>query len=361
MNKNLPAISVIIPMYNAEKFIGACLRSVFKQSFTDYEIIIVDDCSTDRSVEIVENMIDDQNNKSKSRLVKLNKNSGGAAIPRNVGLKLSRGIYVTFLDSDDMLMPNALEVLIDAALKNDADVVHSEGFLEPIEVSDHSFKVKGMTFQAEPYVDEPTLETDNIAARIERFCALGYLWNVWSKLFRRDLLIENQIEFVNARTVEDMIFVFECVCCAPRYVRIPEMFYIYRKHKGSITHADITLEQRVKRYASSLSRGIKELATFFDRQTFFADNPQYKTKAIQFLFELHFGIELHVYKKMPPHETETLLRATFAEEPVDDLRIVTGYLLNIMGLLRIQLSKNEELLKSVPTPTTENTLSTTEG
>ena len=94
--KNFPEISVIIPMYNSEKFIGECLDSVFAQTFQDFEIIVVDDCSTDKSCEIVENYV--KNFGKKIKLIRRKKNSGSGGEPRNDGVKNSCGKYLFFLE-----------------------------------------------------------------------------------------------------------------------------------------------------------------------------------------------------------------------------------------------------------------------
>ncbi len=324
-------------MYNAEKYIDHCLQTINAQTFKDFEVIVVDDCSTDRSVEIVEEFVKNNGGGDRFKLVKLPENSGMAAIPRNVGLRLARGIYVTFVDADDMIKPAALEILNSAAVKTDADVVHSEGFLVPSVVKGALYNVKYMSYQALPRVQTLTVETDNIAERVERFCKYGYHWNVWSKLFRRDFLIENRLEFVNARTVEDMIFVFDCVCRAKRYVRIPKAFYVYRLHNESITRSTLTLEQQVKRYVSSLVRGLKALDRSISRQKFFVENPKYKMMAIQFFLELHMSGEHQLYLQHPPHEIEPLIRAELEKESLDGAAIVTSYLLNVAAELRLRL------------------------
>ena len=124
-----PAISVIIPMYNVEKYVGQCLESLLNQTFQDFEVIVVDDCSTDNSVKLVENMA--AKFKGRLQLIKRTKNAGGAAIPRNTGLELSRGTYIYFLDSDDILLNNAFETMYNEAEKCNADVIHVEKFLLP--------------------------------------------------------------------------------------------------------------------------------------------------------------------------------------------------------------------------------------
>lgn len=120
------AISVIIPMYNAEKFIAECLDSLLIQTFKNFEVIVVDDCSTDNSLEIVKGY----KPKFEGRLTvaQMEKNLGIESIPRNVGFGLSKGEYIFFMDADDFLLNSALETLYNAAKKYNVEVVYSGSY-----------------------------------------------------------------------------------------------------------------------------------------------------------------------------------------------------------------------------------------
>ena len=121
------AVSVIIPLYNAKKYIGECLDSLLLQTFKDFEVIVVDDCSTDNSCAIVEEYAPKFGGRLK--LTKTEKNSGGGGyVPRNMGLKLARSKYIQFLDADDFLLGSALETLYNVAEEYDADVVHIRSY-----------------------------------------------------------------------------------------------------------------------------------------------------------------------------------------------------------------------------------------
>ena len=121
---NEPKISVIIPMYNAEKYIRQCLISVLASKFNDYEVLVVDDCSTDNSVAEVKKLLPHFDGRLK--IFATEKNSRGAGVPRNIGIKNSSGKYVTFIDNDNMILPDALENLFETAETYGADVVHTE-------------------------------------------------------------------------------------------------------------------------------------------------------------------------------------------------------------------------------------------
>lgn len=119
-NSISPLVSVIIPTYNAEKFIERTVSSVRKQTYTNWELIIVDDASTDGTVQILENL---QRIDSRISIVCFSKNSGGPARPKNFGIKESRGEFVAFLDHDDEWFPEKIEKQINFLLKGNIDFV----------------------------------------------------------------------------------------------------------------------------------------------------------------------------------------------------------------------------------------------
>lgn len=123
-----PAVSVVIPMYNAEKYAGECLDSLLSQTFQNFEVIVVDDCSTDSSCAIVESYAEKFGGRLK--LARMKKNSGSAGFPRNKGIEVSRGEYIFNMDADDLVTPTALEELYAQAKNFDADVVHCEKYYQ---------------------------------------------------------------------------------------------------------------------------------------------------------------------------------------------------------------------------------------
>lgn len=120
------AVSVVIPMYNAEELIRECLDSLLIQTFQDFEVIVVDDCSTDNSAAVVESYA--PKFKGRLKLTKTEKKSGGGGVPRNIGMMLARGEYIQFLDADDMISATALETLYKAAILYDAEVVYTSSY-----------------------------------------------------------------------------------------------------------------------------------------------------------------------------------------------------------------------------------------
>ena len=112
-----PKVSIIIPVYNAEKYLKICLTSCANQTYQNLEIITIDDGSTDNSLSILQDFT-----KKHPITIKQQQNSGGSAA-RNAGLKLATGKYIYFLDADDCLFPNSIELLVTAAENSNADIV----------------------------------------------------------------------------------------------------------------------------------------------------------------------------------------------------------------------------------------------
>lgn len=113
MNSTTPFFSIIIPMFNTEKYIGECLDSIMMQNFSDYEVIVVDDGSTDGSCEIVSRYI-----KGKLNINLLKQKNSGVSAARNLGIEKARGKYIIFVDSDDFLVNESLEFLMNTLLEN---------------------------------------------------------------------------------------------------------------------------------------------------------------------------------------------------------------------------------------------------
>ena len=115
-----PLVSVITPLYNAEKYIAETIESVLSQTYTHWEMIIVDNGSTDKSSTIIQMFHD-----KRIKVITLKNNSGGPAKPRNIGVENAKGTYIAFLDSDDVWMPEKLQVQMETMLSGNYDIVHT--------------------------------------------------------------------------------------------------------------------------------------------------------------------------------------------------------------------------------------------
>ena len=256
-------------MYNAEKFLGECLNSLLAQTFQNFEVIVVDDCSTDSSCAIVESYAPKFG--GRLTLTHLEKNSGGCALPRNKGLLLSRGEYIFIMDADDLLKPIALEEMYMLAKKFDADVV----YFEMLYVADFAAKkFQLVTYQKGGHADKPTLETENLAERVQALLDGRYWVTTWCKLVRRDLMIEHEIFFPNISIGDDDIWTFGLILYAKKILRVPDGVYFYRTNEESILRKRKTSEQHIIFWTNPILLGLKTLDNLMAASEFFQKNPR---------------------------------------------------------------------------------------
>ena len=304
----IPAISAIISLYNTEKYIGECLDSVLAQTFKDFEVIVVDDCSTDGSPAIVESFLDKFDGRLK--ILRLKKNSGNNGIPNNTGLALARGEYVIFLDSDDTITPDAFEKLYPVAKKFNADVIACDRYYEvPNELwYDAEFRkqLQPVSYQQGDFVDEPTLITEDFSERVADCAQMKFLWNIWSKLIRRDFLIENKISITN-EMANDMLLSCFLVYSAKRYVRVPYAINFYRVVESSLTHRQRKPLKQLEKYMNALTVGFAHLDKFLSEQEFFQKNPDAKYMA----FDTYF-LDETLRKSFAAADNSALMAFTFS-------------------------------------------------
>lgn len=294
--KNNPVVSVIIAMYNAENFISECLESLVNQTFQDFEIIIADDCSTDKSRAVVENFF--ATFQGRLKLMTLSRNSGCPSVPRNFAIEAARGKYVYFLDSDDFLTETALEELYNTAENFNADVVHSEKCLAFFD-EDGKNDAEPISFQTGEFVTKPTLETFDIGKRVTDFIQKRYLWWACNKLFRRKFLTDNKIKFAAIRSFEDFVFLFMCVVAAKNYVRVPFVSYYYRIRKDSLSHESRDAVEMSK----TMIEVVNSLDNFMNGRKFFRENYQYRYALLDFFIQERLEViakNLFVTSKLEP-------------------------------------------------------------
>ena len=218
-------------MYNAAKYIGECLDSLLAQTFKNFEVIVVDDCSTDGSVKIVKEYL--PKFKGMLKLSKTKKNSGGGGyVPRNIGLKLADGEYVYFVDADDFIMLNALETFYNAAKEYDADLVCTSAYYELKKKND----VQRMGDDVEKDLfagnvnGEPSLLISSPNKNLQSLLFAENMPASWRKFIRRDFLIENQLFFPEIQNGGDFIWTINLYSLAKRFLRISSPLYFYRSY-----------------------------------------------------------------------------------------------------------------------------------
>ena len=223
--KESPLISVIIPVYNAEKFLPECLQSVQSQTLHDFEVIMIDDGSTDRSGEIYRKIAASDN---RFIMISQQENRGPSA-GRNAALDVARGETVLFLDADDILPKNALALLYDALKANNSDICFGKFIY---------FDMKGEIPIPFVFPDRAfSLDKDDIFQTLvkqmkspNKEFMFAY---VWGHLFKRDIISELNLRFdENMRTYEDLKFIYQLASVVDNLTFIPTTVYNYRIHSN---------------------------------------------------------------------------------------------------------------------------------
>ena len=310
-----PAISVVIPMYNAEKFITECLESLLAQTFTNFEVIIVDDCSTDNSTAIVESYAEKFGGRLK--LSHMKKNSGSAGIPRNTGITLARGEYIRFADADDILLKTALEEDFSLAKKYNADVVYHTLFYK-LNVNG----IEGELASVPKYQpgDEIVLDED-LPTRIRELAGNKYYHAPWRSFSRRDFLIANELYFPNIRSQEDIVWNYALLIYAERFLQVPSAVYFYRDNKESLSRKEKTAAQNAKFYLNPIIFGLKSLNEFINRHKFFETEPELHYA----LLENYFNSQVYHFfrnaSEMSSSEFYAILKEVFGKD-LDDFDVL---------------------------------------
>lgn len=214
-------ISVIIPVYNASKYIKDCLNSIQKQTLSDLEIIVVDDGSTDNSLKIIETYA-----KKDKRIKIIHQENKGAGEARNTGLKNAQGDYILFLDSDDFFEKNLCERVYEKAIANDADIVVYGSRL---------YDNKNKVFIEKSFVTRKAstfpkvFNASKVSDKIYNFAGMGPC----NKLLRRTFLSQNNLEFPSLANSEDVYFTMMALTLAKRICLIDDALYNYRVNLNS--------------------------------------------------------------------------------------------------------------------------------
>ena len=305
---NNPAVSVIIPMFNASKYVGQCLESLLAQTFQDFEVIVVDDCSTDSSCAVVESFA----SKFDGRLTLLQHehNTGNGVAGRNTGLKFARGKYVFNMDNDDLLTLTALEELYTLAKNFDADVVCCEKYYRATE---NLGKILITSYQRGNFTDKPILETENLPQRAQKVTREEFLVTPWSKLVRRNLLVDNEIFFPPVKIADDDIWLFALLFTAKKFLRVPNVVYIWRQTNQSLLHREKSPQETINFWLSPLVVGLKTLDEMLGKIEFFRQNPQYRCALLEQLVHSKLERLFEASLELSPTEIYEAIKFEFVE------------------------------------------------
>lgn len=217
-----PKISVVIPVYNTEKYVEMCVNSVLNQTYKNVEIILVDDGSPDGSPALLDK-IAIENDKVKV----IHKENGGLSSARNAGMEVMTGEYFLFLDSDDTLTEKTLEVLLETAQKNDSQYTFSTKYYEIAEIGAEK-KLQMHFNSSEKYENAKEFA-------LEMLIKKSRAWRATAVLYKTDVIRENSICFPVGATAEDFTFNVKYLTYAQKVAYCEEPTLIYYRRQGSIT------------------------------------------------------------------------------------------------------------------------------
>ena len=215
MEINKPIVSVIVPVYNAEKYLKQCIDSIVEQTYENLEIILVNDGSLDSS-----GCICDDFATKDQRIKVIHMENAGVSSARNTGLRISDGKYIMFVDADDKITAECIEILVKAIEQYDVDIAFGKSF-----TSDYG---KGKMEEAIVW------QNDEALRECLRYCISTF--SVWAKLYRKDFIGSTEFS-TNIKVNEDALFMFELCCKKPKVVNISDEIYYYRPNENSVSRS----------------------------------------------------------------------------------------------------------------------------
>jgi len=218
-------VTVIIPVYNAEKSIETCLQSVLNQTYQNLEIIVINDGSIDRTEEVIRRI-----QLTDHRINLISQRNQGVSSARNKGIDISRGKYVSFVDGDDIIDTNFVEVLLHSIVQNQADVVECGVVIEQLDGK--IIRIEELKEQAFDH------ETDILELFLTQTYQRNYVAN---KLFKSSVI--KNIRFPNLSSGEDFVFLIHVFSLVKRYASVNQVMYHYLINPTSATKAEFSVKQ----------------------------------------------------------------------------------------------------------------------
>ncbi|MGW9429616.1 bifunctional glycosyltransferase/CDP-glycerol:glycerophosphate glycerophosphotransferase [Streptomyces decoyicus] len=237
----MPDVSVVVIVYNDADRLPTAVQSVLDQTLRDVEVVIVDDCSTDRSFEVAQQLA--AGHPGRVRAFQLPENSGAGGEPRNVGIQHTQGRYVMFLDSDDVLELNACRNMLEAAEETGSDIV--SGLTVRLHMDTRNQKRD--EWYAWLYSTTRTLESVTELPDL-------FVWDTLctNKCYRREFLVENNLLFPKGMFYEDLVFIAEAYLAAQRITLIPNQVYFWHVHEQAAVKSVTNRRHEMTNYSHRL-------------------------------------------------------------------------------------------------------------
>jgi glycosyltransferase involved in cell wall biosynthesis len=309
-------LSIIVPVYNVELYLSKCLDSIINQTFADFELILVNDGSTDTSRDICCNYL-----QKDSRVILLDKENGGLSSARNLGLAIAKGLYVAFVDSDDWIDLSMYDSMINALEDINADIV----------ISGHKVVNIDNTIDEINTINESVLYKGEDATKLilkdEQIFSFA-----WDKIYKKALF--NNVTYPNGRIYEDIATTYKLFHKAITVYHINKAFYYYVRREGSICQEK----------GKEVIRTQHNFLSFYERYLFVRDHPQYnavfdKCEAIV----IKLGINLMHYNARVPElfEKEYFIQLL---NKLNKMKINENPLVSIKHKMEFRLLSKSEFL-----------------
>lgn len=237
----MPDVSVVVIVYNDADRLPTAVQSVLDQTLRDVEVVIVDDCSTDRSFEVAQQLA--AGHPGRVRAFQLPENSGAGGEPRNVGIQHTQGRYVMFLDSDDVLELNACRNMLEAAEETGSDIVSGL----TVRLHKDTRNQKRDEWYAWLYSTTRTLESVTELPDL-------FVWDTLctNKCYRREFLVDNNLLFPKGMFYEDLVFIAEAYLAAQRITLIPNQVYFWHVHEQAAVKSVTNRRHEMTNYSHRL-------------------------------------------------------------------------------------------------------------
>ena len=215
-------ISVIVPVYNVEKYLAHCVHSILQQTYSDWELVLVDDGSTDKSGQICDDFVAQH-----KKIKVIHKTNGGLSDARNAGTMIAQGKYITYVDSDDWIAPNFIETLYSAITAANADVA----VCDLVQNATEEIAFERKRHESKIF--------DGPGAMEEMLYQTSFDTSACGKLYNAELM--RKFCFPKGKLYEDLFLIYKVLFTAHKVVYIPQELYAYRKTTGSIMNQRFTL------------------------------------------------------------------------------------------------------------------------
>lgn len=225
-------VSIIVPVYNAEKYLNRCVDSILNQDYPNFELLLMDDGSQDSSREIC-----DRYAWKDARVRVVHKPNSGVSATRNQALDIAKGDYIQFLDSDDWIVPEATRLLVRSMEQNQCDMVIAD-----------FYRVSGERLAQKGDIEEDrVMDRQEFAACMVENPADFYYGVLWNKLYRRKIIEDNRIRMdVSISWCEDFLFNLEYIRHASSFYALQVPVYYYLKRKGSLVSQGMSISNTVR-------------------------------------------------------------------------------------------------------------------